>query len=48
VGSSKDVPGWIGPPTLYSPGVRSPVVPPSVYQLVPAKPLTSQGLWSSK
>jgi len=48
VHSSKDVPGWIGAPTLYSPGVRSPVFPPSYYQLVPAKPLTPQGLWSSK
>ena len=48
VKSAKNVPGWIGPPTLYSPGVRAPVFPPSYYRLVPAKPLTPQGLWSAK
>jgi hypothetical protein len=48
VHSASSVPGWIGPPTLFAPGVRAPVFPPSYYQLVPAKPLTPQGLWSAK
>jgi ABC-type branched-subunit amino acid transport system substrate-binding protein len=48
VTTSKDVPGWIGPPTLFSPKVHSLVQAPSYAILITPHLYNSDGLWPGK
>ena len=43
--TSKDVPGWIGPPTHFSPSVHSLIYPPSSYVTAKAAAVSKQGFW---
>jgi len=45
VTSSKKVAGWIGPPTLFGPGIHSLIYPPTSYKAISANPFTPEGFW---